>query len=74
MVLDALVNTETIFPQSAYAVGLRPGWIFEAPFDTWPIVLRAEGSWGPQKDDHLVQQLTAFAEEFFPTLAAEKSE
>ena len=72
--LDALVHTETTFPQSAYAIGLRAGWIFGSPFDTWPIELRSEGEWGPQKDEHLSEQLDAFVAEFFPQLAADEAE
>jgi len=66
MTLDALLREETSFPQSAYAIGLRAGWIFEAPFDTWPIALTAEGVWGPVEDERLHEQLSAFLKEFFP--------
>ncbi|MGZ2449353.1 putative ThiF/HesA family dinucleotide-utilizing enzyme [Rhizobium ruizarguesonis] len=33
------------FPFSAYAIGLTKAWIFDAPFDTWPIDLRPSGPW-----------------------------
>ena len=49
--LDALLRSESVFPQSAYAVGLKPGWIFEAPFETWPIALAQEGAWGPEREE-----------------------
>lgn len=68
LVLDLLANQISLFPQSAYAIGFRPGWIFDAPFDTWPITLTAEGDWGPEKDDHLSEELDAFIAEFFPSL------
>lgn len=71
MILDALVQKETNFPQSAYAIGLRAEWIFAAPFDTWPIALKPEGEWGPPKDVHLEEQLEAFITEFFPTASDE---
>jgi molybdopterin/thiamine biosynthesis adenylyltransferase len=46
MALDALLRPEaSIFPHSAYAIGLRKAWIFEAPFDTRPIDFAAEGTW-----------------------------
>lgn len=48
MALDTLVREPTRFPSSAYAIGLSSGWIFSAPFDTWPIELRGEGVWGTE--------------------------
>jgi molybdopterin/thiamine biosynthesis adenylyltransferase len=69
MALDALVNLVSIFPQSAYAVGLGAGWIFEGPFDTWPIELKVEGEWGPPVDENLSEELGAFVAEFFPKTA-----
>ena len=66
MVIDLLVREDTLFPQAAYAVGLKPGWIFEAPFDTWPIGLQPEGPWGPPGDDELADELSAMVTEFFP--------
>jgi molybdopterin/thiamine biosynthesis adenylyltransferase/ubiquitin-protein ligase len=66
LALDALLREETAFLQSAYAVGLRTEWIFEGPFDTWPIVLKTEGAWGPVEDEHLNEELGAFLKEFFP--------
>lgn len=71
MILDAMVRKETTFPQSAYAIGLRAEWIFAAPFDTWPILLKPEGEWGPLKDEHLEEQLDAFIKEFFPKTSDE---
>ncbi|CAN7392270.1 ThiF family adenylyltransferase [Pararhizobium sp. LjRoot235] len=43
LALDILQGGETSFPHSAYAIGLKKAWIFEAPFDTWPIDLQATG-------------------------------
>ncbi len=43
--LDILQGGETVFPQSAYAIGLKKAWIFRAPFDTWPIDLEPIGAW-----------------------------
>lgn len=65
-VLDTLSRSETIFPHPAYAIGFRKGWIFEAPFDTWPISLSLEEAWGPQQDEGLEDELRAFTAEFFP--------
>lgn len=66
-VLDTLARSTSIFPHSAYALGFRQGWIFEAPFDTWPIALAPEGAWGPQEDERLQEELHAFTAEFFST-------
>jgi hypothetical protein len=38
MAIDTLVPREpSSFPYSVYLIGLAKGWIFEAPFDTYPI-------------------------------------
>lgn len=63
---DLLVRDETLFQQSAFAIGLKPGWIFEAPFDVWPIALRPDGAWGPQKDGDFAEAIDEFIAEFFP--------
>lgn len=64
MVIDALSGEKSMFPESAYAIGLNVGWIFQAPFDTWPIQLQPEGEWGEDND---VPSQNDFAE-FFATL------
>lgn len=64
--LDLLVRKDSAFPASAYAIGLRSGWIFEAPFDTWPIVLAGEGEWkAPHSSDNHAE-LMALVAELFP--------
>lgn len=72
LALDILLRSETVFPQSAYAIGLKAGWIFEAPFDTWPINLTPEGEWGPEKEEQLAEGIEAFVAEFFPEAAADE--
>lgn len=38
MAIDLLVPRDpSLFPNSAYLIGLAKGWIFEQPFDTYPI-------------------------------------
>lgn len=67
LVLDTLLRpTESIYPQSAYAIGLATGWLFSQPFDTWPIPLVLQGTWGPDQDEDVTEQLTAFIEEVMP--------
>lgn len=70
LVLDVLVRDASIFPHAAYAIGLKADWIFQAPFDTWPIDLAQEGVWGPREDQGLAEELEAFTSEFFPGLSA----
>ncbi len=43
--LDILQGAETIFPSSAYLIGLKKAWLFAAPFDTWPIDLKLTEPW-----------------------------
>jgi len=43
--LDILQGGDTAFPHSAYMIGLKKAWIFQAPFDTWPIDLTPVGPW-----------------------------
>lgn len=60
---DVLVAGDvTAFPNSAYAIGLKSGWIFTAPFDTWPLDLQSNGAWAPEAEPdsaaHLVQLIS----------------
>jgi hypothetical protein len=66
MAIDLLKGPDTVFPNSAYAIGLDRAWIFAAPFDAWPIDLVMEGSWGTEIDAHAAEALGAIVSEFFP--------
>jgi hypothetical protein len=68
LAVDVLVELHSAFPQAAYAIGLRKEWIFQAPFDTWPIELLPEGTWGPQKDECLKEELEALTLQLFPEI------
>lgn len=57
LALDVLTREESIFPSSAYAIGLTAEWIFQAPFDTWPIDLQPEGEWGESQNGASVEDL-----------------
>src|SRR5690606_33253807 len=35
--MDLLVNEVSAYPVSAYLFGFQEGWLFDAPFDTWPV-------------------------------------
>lgn len=49
-VIDALMRPNaSIFPVSAYVIGLRADWLFVAPFDTRPIEITGPCDW--QLDD-----------------------
>lgn len=74
MALDALTRKDTAFPHPAYAVGLKTEWIFEAPFDTWPISLVPEGEWGPQKEENAEEELAALAKQLFPEVEKDDAE
>ena len=46
-VIDMLVRQDaSIFPVSAYVIGLSSEWLFDQPFDTRPVDLVPEGEWG----------------------------
>lgn len=66
MAIDLLKGGTTIFPNSAYAIGMAREWIFAAPFDTWPIDLVMDGQWGPDAEENAGEQLNALVREFFP--------
>jgi hypothetical protein len=47
LAMDLLARPEaSIFPFSAYVIGMTSDWLFEQPFDTRPIDLIPEGEWG----------------------------
>lgn len=63
-VIDLLVRPDgSIFPFSAYVIGLSSEWLFDQPFDTRPIDLIPAGEWGekvePLDADALVEILKA---------------
>jgi molybdopterin/thiamine biosynthesis adenylyltransferase/ubiquitin-protein ligase len=48
---DILARPEaSLFPMSAYVIGLSSQWLFKQPFDTRPIDLLPEGAWGENID------------------------
>ena len=47
MAIDTLgPPAASVYPSSAYAVGFTEAWVFEQPFETFPINLLKEGVWG----------------------------
>lgn len=63
MAIDLLARPgATIFPYSAYVVGLRDRWLFTAPFDVRPIDLGESDHWGVETmpgDSEALQELIA---------------
>jgi len=74
MAIDILVREETIFPHSAYVVGLQCEWIFNAPFETFPIDLVADGEWQQPVSDESSAELRALMGELFPDALEAKDE
>lgn len=61
--IDLLARPDsTIFPYSAYLIGMAERWIFSAPFDVRPIDLGASDGWGTEQqagDSEALKQLLA---------------
>lgn len=74
LVIDILVRDETIFPYSAYAIGLRQEWIFSAPFETFPINLEAGGEWQQPASEESSAELIALIGELFPDTSEAKND
>ncbi|RRH89507.1 hypothetical protein EH240_33935 [Mesorhizobium tamadayense] len=70
LALDILTREQSIFPSSAYAIGLAAEWIFRAAFDTWPIALLPEGKWGEAQDGASKEDLKELLASLFPEVAA----
>ncbi|MCB5175927.1 ThiF family adenylyltransferase [Microvirga lenta] len=66
MALDILTRDHTIFPSSAYLIGLAAEWIFQAPFDTWPIDLRPDGAWGNPQEAASTEEIIDLMMTLFP--------
>ena len=64
MAIDVLIQGDkSNFPHPAYVIGLTKDWVFEEPFETWPIDFSAEGEWqlplSKERTDTAVQYLLA---------------
>lgn len=74
MAIDILIREETIFPNSAYAIGLQREWIFSAPFETFPITLETGGEWSQPVSDESSSELIALMGELLPNVSGVKNE
>jgi hypothetical protein len=74
LAIDILVREETIFPNSAYAIGLQREWIFSAPFETFPINFEAGEQWSQPASEESSAGLIALMGELFPNASGVKDE
>lgn len=65
-IIDTLLGEPSDLSHSAYVIGFRKTWIFEAPFDVWPVDFVAEGQWGPDVSEDLVEDLKQLVAELKP--------
>jgi len=64
---DLIARPEaTIFPYSAYLIGLSERWLFSAPFDVRPIDLGPTDSWGTEAQDGDAEAFKQFVADLLP--------
>ncbi len=64
--IDLLVRPgSTIFPCSAYLIGMAEGWIFTAPFDVRPIDLGESDGWDTEAQAGAPEACRQFLADFF---------
>lgn len=56
----------SLFPVSAYVIGFSSEWIFDQPFDTRPIDLRPDGTWGETVDPLPREEMLKLLQEHLP--------
>lgn len=66
LVIDTLLGAPSDLSHSAYVIGFKKTWIFDAPFDVWPIDFTPEGQWGPNFSEVLVEDLNRLVAELKP--------
>jgi len=65
--IDVLARPDaTIFPISAYLIGLRERWLFTAPFDVRPIDLGESDVWGADREPGDAEALEALVADLLP--------
>lgn len=66
--IDLLARPDaSIFPYSAYVIGLRDRWLFAAPFDVRPIDLGESDAWGLEKEPGDTEALMGFVTDLLPS-------
>jgi|TARA_R110002072_G_scaffold303091_1_gene493179 ubiquitin-protein ligase len=64
---DILVRPDdSIFPVSAYLVGFSSEWIFEQPFETFPINLLPDDAWSTTPDPITEEEMIELVKEHLP--------
>lgn len=56
----------TIFPYSAYLIGMAERWVFTAPFDVKPIDLGASDGWSTETQEGDLEALKQLLADLFP--------
>lgn len=56
----------SIFPYSAYIIGMSSEWVFNEPFDTRPIDLQLQGEWGETCDIPNADEICSLLKEYLP--------
>lgn len=56
----------SIFPYSAYIVGMSSEWLFQQPFDTRPIDLLPEGQWGENTEELDPEEVIQLLQTYLP--------
>jgi len=70
--IDLLTRPDaTIFPYSAYLIGLTEKWVFTAPFDVRPIDLGESDEWGSDSEVGNTEALTQLLADLLPRVANE---
>ena len=65
---DILTRPEaSIFPYSAYIIGLSSEWIFNEPFSVLPIDLQPTGEWGAEADSLTPEEMFEILKEHLPS-------
>lgn len=68
-VIDVLARpSATIFPYSAYLIGLSERWIFTAPFDARPIDLGESDTWSHEPGADSTEALKELLSDLFPAI------
>jgi molybdopterin/thiamine biosynthesis adenylyltransferase len=63
MAIDTILGHEpSQFPSPIYVIGMRREWIFQAPFDTWPVNLQSVPAQPPSTDYQDPDVIAALAE------------
>lgn len=67
MVVDQLLRpNQSIFSNSIYVIGMKPGWLFTSPFETWPVELTGGSTWKTKPEPEAGDALNALLADLIP--------